>query len=525
MSLDESPKTAEAGIESVYDSDGQTARDAATIENQSRLRRLFSFTQLLAFALTFMSSWEVVVMNMGATFFNGGPRSLIWGQVLVIVGATAQALTLAELASILPIAGAQYHWTDMLAPEKHRRFITWMQGWVTWFAWVSTLGGSASSMGFVMQGLIAEGIPSYGQEGWHLTLIMIGLLVTTGLINAYAFRIVPWMETCTGVFHVILFVVFMAIFGALGQRNSADFVFTSDSTSSGWNPFVGFNVGMLMPAWGFIGFDGVNHMSEETRRAKNAVPRAMIWTILINGAMAFAISLMLLFYMGDPTSGGVLDSGYPIIPILRNIAGSTAANALVSCLVIITYFIVVATVASVSRLTWAWARDGALPQWFAYVDPKHRVPVRSLILPIVLVSLLSFLNVGSTSTTAFSAFTSLSSLGLYTSYIIAIVTLMYARTHGILGEQGSNARVKYGEWRLPKVLALPINTYALVWTCYITVFLPFPTEVPVDASNMNYAFPIYVFVVVAAIGWWFAWGKKNWPGLNKSAIHYVEKES
>ncbi|PNS18834.1 Choline transport protein [Sphaceloma murrayae] len=519
-----STKAAEAAVDAVYDSDEHAPANVNTIEDQGQLRRLFNFGQLLAFALTFMSSWEVVVMNMGATFFNGGPRSLIWGQILVIIGATAQALTLAELASILPIAGAQYHWTDMLAPEKHRRFITWMQGWVTWFAWVSTLGGSASSMGFVMQGMIAESFPDYGQEGWHLTLIMIGLLVTTGLINAYAFRIVPWMETATGVFHVILFIVFLGVFAALGQRNSADFVFTSDSTSSGWNSFVGFNIGMLMPAWGFIGFDGVNHMSEETRRAKNAVPRAMIWTILINGAMALIMAIMIMFFMGDPNSG-VLDSGYPIIPILVNIAGPTASNALVSCLIIITYFIVVATVASVSRLTWAWARDGALPKWFAHVDARHRVPIRSLILPIALVSLLSLLNVGSTSTTAFSAFTSLSSLGLYTSYIIAIVTLIYARTNGILGEEGTNARVKYGNWRLPKVLAMPINLYALLWTCYITVWLPFPTGLPVDGSNMNYAFPIYVVVVVAAVGWWFAWGKKNWPGLNRSAIQSVEKES
>lgn len=36
--------------------------DQAVLENQSRLRRLFSFVQLLAFALTFMSSWEVVAM-------------------------------------------------------------------------------------------------------------------------------------------------------------------------------------------------------------------------------------------------------------------------------------------------------------------------------------------------------------------------------------------------------------------------------------------------------------------------------
>lgn len=63
-------------------------------------------------------------MDMGATFYNGGPQTLAWGIILVVVGAMAQALSMAELATIQPIAGAQYHWTHFLAPEKHRRFIT-----------------------------------------------------------------------------------------------------------------------------------------------------------------------------------------------------------------------------------------------------------------------------------------------------------------------------------------------------------------------------------------------------------------
>lgn len=98
---------------------------------QNSLRRLFSFIQLLAFALTFMSSWEVMAMNMGATFANGGPSSLSWGILLVILGSLFQALSMAEMASVQPIAGAQYHWTFFLAPEGKRRFITWMQGWVS----------------------------------------------------------------------------------------------------------------------------------------------------------------------------------------------------------------------------------------------------------------------------------------------------------------------------------------------------------------------------------------------------------
>lgn len=66
--------------------------------------------------------------NLGAVLANGGPQSLVWGILIVVPGALAQAGSLAEMAAMQPIAGAQYHWIDHLAPPKYRRLITWMQG-------------------------------------------------------------------------------------------------------------------------------------------------------------------------------------------------------------------------------------------------------------------------------------------------------------------------------------------------------------------------------------------------------------
>lgn len=122
-------------------------------------------------------------MNMGATFYNGGPQTLAWGIILVVLGALTQALSMAELAAIQPIAGAQYHWTHFLAPENHKRFITWMQGWVTWFAWVSALAGSTSSEGNILLGLVTTNYPSYTYQPWHLTLVIICQLVVVGLMK------------------------------------------------------------------------------------------------------------------------------------------------------------------------------------------------------------------------------------------------------------------------------------------------------------------------------------------------------
>jgi len=50
----------------------------------------------------------MLLRNLQATLINGGPRALVWGILIVVAGALAQAASLAEMASAQPIAGAQY---------------------------------------------------------------------------------------------------------------------------------------------------------------------------------------------------------------------------------------------------------------------------------------------------------------------------------------------------------------------------------------------------------------------------------
>ncbi|KAK2789102.1 hypothetical protein FQN52_006365 [Onygenales sp. PD_12] len=361
-----------------------TVTMTGAIGTQIRVKKLFNFTQIFFFALTFLSSWETMILNIYAVFTNGGPQALAWGIIVVIAGALAQSASLAEMASMQPIAGAQYHWTHYLAPVKQRRFITWMQG-----------------------------------------------------------------------------------------------------------------------------FDGAVHMSEEVRRAKKAVPRSMFWTVALNGVLAYGIIITILFTMG-PISD-IVNASSPIMHIFYHATGSlSAATALICGLVIISFAVNLASIASTSRLTWAWSRDGALPKWFSYIDQKHSVPVRAVWLPIVIVMVLSCLNIAST--TAFGAFVALTSIGLFASYIIAISCMLHARFY--------RNRLKFGEWTMGR-LGLPVNIFALLYTLYLTVFLPFPQLLPVEADNMNYALPIFGANILFALAFWFLWARKNWRGLNKEVIRLV----
>ncbi|EEH05174.1 conserved hypothetical protein [Histoplasma capsulatum G186AR] len=387
-----------------------------TVRAQVRVKKLFNFTQIFFFALTFMSSWETMALYLTGSFTNGGPRALSWGIIVVVCGALAQSASLAEMASMQPIAGAQYHWTHHLAPPNQKRFITWMQGWITWFAWVSLLAGVANTTANMLQGVVTANYP---------------------------------------------------------------------------------------------GFDGAVHMSEEVRRAKKAVPRSMFWTVAINGIFAYAIILTILFTMGSIEDA--LTAPSPIIQICQQATGSTsAATAMVCGLLIISLAVNLASIASTSRLTWAWSRDGGLPSWFSYIDRKHSVPVRAVWLPIVIVMVLSCLNIASTA--AFGAFIALSSIGLFSSYIIAISCMVHARF--------KQKNLQFGDWTMGR-LGLPVNIFALAYTCYVTIWLPFPNYLPVNGVNMNYALPIFGVSTLFALSYWLLSAKKNWRGLNKEVIRLV----
>lgn len=129
-----------------------------------------------------------------------------------------------------------------------------MQGWITWFAWVSTLAGVANTSAYMLQSLIAANNPDYVPKAFHVTLIIFALLIFMGLMNMYTWYLIPWFELAAGITHIVLFVIFVVVFVTLSPRRSADFVFLRSASQTGWNnSFISFNLGLMTPTWGFVG--------------------------------------------------------------------------------------------------------------------------------------------------------------------------------------------------------------------------------------------------------------------------------
>lgn len=249
-------------------------------------------------------------------------------------------------------------------------------------------------------------------------------------------------------------------------------------------------------------------MSEEVRKARHAVPRAMFLSICLNSVLAFAMSLILLYFLGPVED--VLSATYGLVPIVINATGSVrAGSAMIGCFLITVIAVFLGCIASTSRLTWAWSRDGALPQWFGYVDRRYRVPVRSLWLSIFLVMVLCLLNL--VSSIALGVVISLGTFGLFQSYFIAISCMVYSRANGLVVDAGWSL----GRW------GWAINIAGLIYTAWVGLFIVFPNYLPITAAYMNFALPINVAVWIFAGVTWFAWARKHWQGLNQQVFEAV----
>lgn len=105
-------------------------------------------------------------------------------------------------------------------------------------------------------------------------------------------------------------------------------------------------------------------MSEEIQDAAAVVPRAIMFSIFINGSLAFGMLIVTLFSLNDVQGALNTPTGYPYMEILLKSTGSVAgATILASVLVVMQYFANVGLLASASRMCWSFARDRGLPGW------------------------------------------------------------------------------------------------------------------------------------------------------------------
>ncbi|KAF6833779.1 amino acid permease [Colletotrichum musicola] len=487
---------------------------------------------------------------------GGGPVNIIWGWLGVSLIIICVAASLGEITSVYPTAGGTYRllliffprvWpvlrsvrlappttaagspilflcfagvyyqAFMLAPANWRRAASWICGWlyVVGNITITLAVNFGTALFFVACINVFEKEPDVGVlagEPYQVFLIFLGLTFLCNAVSSLGNRWLPILDTAAifwtfaGVFAIIISVLVVAKNG----RHDAKYVFTHFEANSGWTDGWSFMVGLLHAGYATSSTGMVISMCEEVKKPSIQVPKALVFTVILNTLCGLLFLIPLVFVLPDIQVLINLASGQPVPTIIKSAIGSSGgAFGLLFPLMVLAVLCGIGCTTAASRCTWAFARDGAIPgsRWWKVVNPKLDVPLNAMMLSMAVQIILGLIYFGSS--TAFNAFSGVGVICLTASYACPIaISLFNGRKH----LEGANFNLgAFGAFA---------NVVALAWSCLAMPLFCMPTFVPVTAATINYAPAVFVAACAISGIWYFAWGRKNYAGPPSEEVQY-----
>lgn len=96
---------------------------------QELVRYMRPFT-MICFSSLSSAPWQSCMLVFTQCLIDGGRPNAIYSLIWTFVGFVPIYLSMAEMSSMAPIAGAQYHWVSEFAPEKYQKVLSYITGYV-----------------------------------------------------------------------------------------------------------------------------------------------------------------------------------------------------------------------------------------------------------------------------------------------------------------------------------------------------------------------------------------------------------
>ena len=130
VNTDSSLEIQDDEVSRVTKSTRQDAGDMKRMGKDQQLVRNFRLLSISSFVAIATATWEIGLFTIGQSLVDGGRPGLIYTTMWNFICFAPVWLSMAEMASMAPIAGAQYHWVSEFAPESCQRFLSYMTGYV-----------------------------------------------------------------------------------------------------------------------------------------------------------------------------------------------------------------------------------------------------------------------------------------------------------------------------------------------------------------------------------------------------------
>ncbi|OFW81089.1 MAG: amino acid permease [Alicyclobacillus sp. RIFOXYA1_FULL_53_8] len=471
-------------------------RDAEMLRNmgyKQELARAMSGFSNFAISFTIISVLSGCLTLFGYGLTTSGTTAATIGWPIVSILVLSVALAMAEIASAYPTAGGLYFWASKLGGP----------GWGWFTAWFNLIGQIAVTAGinYGMAGFVDALLNQFfpvvpATPIATLIIYAVIMLLQTGL-NFLGVNFVSFINSVSAWWHIVgvLLIAGGLYFFAPLHPHTTHFLFTTNTSSTGFPNWYGFLLGLLLAQYTFTGFDASAHVSEETVGADRSAPRGIIMSVVISAVAGYI--LLMALTAAIPDMKATMGASNPVLYILTTRLGSTVGTTLFIVAVVAQFYCGTASITSNSRMIYAFARDKGMPlsRVWHKINKETHVPKNAIWLAVGLAFILALPALFST--VVYAAVTSISTIGLFVAYVIPV----YLRLR-------NQDKFQRGVFHLGKWSNL-IGWFAVVWVVFICVLFMLPQANPVTFANFNFT-PVVFLVIFAWLIIWYLSSVRKW---------------
>jgi len=489
---------------------------------QQLFREMGGFSNFaISFSIISILTGAVLLFGYGLKFAGPVVNSIGWPLVSLLT--LAVAASMAEIASAYPTAGGLYFWAFRLGG----RTWAWTTAWLNMIGQVTITAGINVAAAIYLIGAVTRilglppdvEVPMFGSAtSWSFQIVvMVVILIPQIAINVWGIRLTARLSDVSVWWHiggVVVIVLLLIFFGR--HRNSVGFLFSFHPTVTAPEasssplfrlipplaslyaaspPWLLFVLALLQAQWTYTGYDASAHMAEETVMARRNSAWGIVLSVAVSAVAGYVMLMVLTWSIPNADIAATAADPYPVLFIVSNNLPAAFANAIAVIIGVAMWLCGVASVTSMGRMWYAFARDDGMPgsRWLKRVGVRHQTPSVAIVVTSVLSVLICLY------AAAFVVVTSISTICLYLAYGIPIY--LNAR----------NRRRRSGEWMTPKIAAWnlgrwsrQLNAVAIIWIAVLTIIFMLPPNELVLWTMIG--------VAIGLVAYWWLSARKEFAG-------------
>ena len=371
------------------------SQTSADTNNTTGLKPYLSPLAVWALSVGSAIGWGSLVVTSSTYLSQAGPLGSILGLLIGFAMMLMVSSNYSFLANRYPGTGGLYNYVKYIFGYDRAFLIAWFM----FLIYISIFWANATSIPlfarYFMDGVFKNGylFTVFGYEVYlGEALITLAVMWLVGLLCIKSKKLTAYAM----VFMVFIFTIGITVcFAAAMIHHKASGMTMSPAFIPDTNTFRQvIRIAFISP-WAFIGFESVSHSAAEYRFPHSRLFRILVLSVLVTTVLyIFVILLSVSAYPQGCTSW--LDyisrlnefegiAGLPAFYAANYYLGSTGIHILMASLLSLVLTSLIGMLRTLSRLCYATAQDGILPERFSRLNAKE-IPVETILL-VLFVSL------------------------------------------------------------------------------------------------------------------------------------------